>query len=256
MSIKNKIEERVKTAKARSYFKAWYQRRWGKWTLLGAILLVVCVLYLVILIVNNLLHIYRGDLFNKNTLTWLTATDYEQNQKAASIVLTEDDPAQGTDEPLIYIIAYESFACPYSKEDQADLKKMLDKFGPLVRFVFKDFPTEGLHENVFNAHLAANCANEQKKFWEYHDLLFANQGKFSKPELKVYAKELGLDQASFDACLDSEKFSQEIRQDYAQGVNLKVPGTPSYIINGQLISHTVPMDLWEQVIGFILKQES
>ena len=256
MSVKNKIEERVKQAKAQSYFKAWYQRRWGKWTLLAAVLIMLCVIWLAGLIVNNLLHIYRGDLFDKTTLTWVTAAGYEQNKKAASQVLTEDDPYTGTDEPMVYIVAYESFACPWSKENQIDLKKMLDKFGPLVRFVFKDFPTEGLHENVFNAHLAANCAIEQKKFWEYHDLLFANQGKFSKPELKAYAAQLGLDKTTFDACLDSEKFSQEIRQDYAQGVNLGVSGTPSYVVNGQLLKGAVPMDLWEQVIGFILKQAS
>ncbi len=255
MSVKNKIEERVKLATTRSYFKVWYKRRWGRWTLLGLGLIAIFVLWLAILIVNNVLHIYRGDVFDQSALTWVTASDYEQNQKAASQVLTEDDPALGTDEPLVYIVAYQSFACPYSQENQADLKKMLDKFGPLVRFVFKDFPTEGLHENVFNAHLAANCANDQKKFWEYHDMLFANQGKFSKPELKAYAEQLGLDRVSFDACLDSEKFSQEIRQDYAQGVNLGVSGTPSYVVNGQLVKGTVPMDLWEQVIGFILKQE-
>lgn len=254
MGIKDKIQERVKDAKAQSYFKAWYQRRWGKWTLLASTLILILVIWFIFLVINNLVHFYRGDTFDKTTLTWVNSDEVAKNQEATSALLTEDDPYKGVDKAMIYVVSYQSFACPYSKENQADLKVMLDKFGPLVRFVFKDFPTEGLHENVFNAHLAANCAQEQNKFWEYHDVLFANQGKFSKAELKAYAEQLGLKMSDFDACLDSEKYSQEIRQDYAQGVNLGVEGTPSYIINGQLIKGTVTTELWEEVIGFILKQ--
>ena len=186
---------------------------------------------------------------------WISYEQYQENQKEVSQVLTEDDPFWGVEDPLVYIVAYESFGCPYCQSNQADLKKLEAKFSSIIRFVFKDFPTEGLHTDVFDAHLAAGCAQDQNKFWEYHDLLFANQGDFSKASLKEYAKNLGLDTNTFNACLDNEEHNQEIREDYAQGVNLGAQGTPTYIINGQMVPGEIPYDLWEQIIGFIIKQQ-
>ena len=107
----------------------------------------------------------------------------------------------------------------------------------------------------FQAHVAAGCAQAQNKFWEYHDVLFANQENIAKADLRKYAQDLDLDITAFDACVAEEKPSIEIRQDYAQGVDLGVYGTPSYVINGQLISGEVTFEVWEQIIGFIIKEE-
>lgn len=95
---------------------------------------------------------------------WISAEQYQENQQLVNDLLTEDDPALGSDQPLVYIVAYQSFGCPFSKDNQADIKAMTDKFGPIISFVFKDFPTESLYENVFQAHLAASCAQEQGHF--------------------------------------------------------------------------------------------
>lgn len=62
--------------------------------------------------------------------------------------------------------------------------------------------------------------------------------------------------SQFKACLSDEKYAQEVRRDFAQGVELGVVGTPSYVVNGQLIPGAIPFDLWEQIIGFIIQQES
>lgn len=256
MGTEQKIKERVTNAVAKSYFKPWYKRAQGKVVVAILAVLVLFLLYFVILLINNLVHINRGDIFNPELAQWTTYEKYQENQKNVTQIFTEDDPAWGTEEPLVYVVAYESFGCPYCQHNQTDLKNIEEKFGSIIHFVFKDFPTEGTHTDVFTAHLAAGCAQDQDKFWEYHDLLFTNQGNFSKPSLKKYAVDLGLDTNKFNACLDNEEHNQEIREDYAQGVNLGAQGTPTYIINGQMVPGEIPYALWEEIIGFIIKQQS
>jgi protein-disulfide isomerase len=112
-----------------------------------------------------------------------------------------------------------------------------------------------------NAHLAASCANEQGKYWEFRDLLYANQATeenpeyFSKENLSELSKQAGINNAQFKKCLDSEKYLQEIRQDVASGYNVKVVGTPSYIVNGSLIEGEIKYPVWEQIIGYIIKNQ-
>ena len=187
-------------------------------------------------------------------LSWISQDQFVANQKLVAEVVTEDDPWLGATEPLVFIVAYESLACPFCKADQPEIKKMLAEFGGVVRFVTKDFPTEGLHPDVFSAHLAAGCANEQGKYWEYRDLLFANQGNFKNDNLKKLAGQLGLNSRDFNQCLDQDKYNQEIRQDYASGVQVGAIGTPSYVVNGNLIPGSISFDMWKKIIAFILSE--
>jgi protein-disulfide isomerase len=187
--------------------------------------------------------------------------EFEDSQEKILDSITDDDPWLGAEEPVVYIVAYESFVCPYCQDNQEDIKQLIAKFGPLVRFVSKDFPTEGLHPNVLNAHLAATCANEQGKYWEYRDLLYANPAtdenpqNFAKDTLVELSKQIGLNNSQFKKCLDEEKYLQEIKQDVASGYNVKVVGTPSYIINGSLIEGQIKYPVWEKIIGYILKNQ-
>lgn len=256
MSTQDKIKDKLEEALRRSYFKPWRKRLSGRVVTIFIVIIIFGIVYFAFSFFGSLWHISRGDVYKKDIGQWVTAQEYEQNQQGVSALLTEDDPALGTNEPLVYIVAYESFGCPFCKNNQVDIKQMIEKYGGLVRFIFKDFPTESLHKDVFSAHLAAGCAQDQDKFWEYHDLLYANQGKHTKVDLKSYAEAIGLNTAEFDACLDNEKRAQEIRQDFAQGVDLGVVGTPSYVINGQLVPGEIPFELWEQILAYIIQQEA
>lgn len=100
---------------------------------------------------------------------------------------------------------------------------------------------------------ASECAGEQAKFWEYHDKLFdewrgENVGAFSKPNLKRFATELGLDGESFGACLDSGKYHEKVMQEKDEGMSQGVISTPTVIINGQLIKGRLPFERYETVI--------
>lgn len=249
-----KIKERMDNVVVRHYFKPWHKRFWGRALIVLAAIFVLVFIFFIYKVAFSFVHIRKGDIWNREVGVWVSPEQFKTNQEAIANLITDDDPWLGAKDPLIFIVAYDSMACPFSKADQPEIKKMLAEFGSTVRFVVKDFPTEGLHPNVFEAHLASGCANEQGKYWEYRDLLFANQGNFKRDNLKVLAKQLGLDNKKFDECLNTDKYNQEIRQDYAGGVQADVIGTPSYVINGNLIPGAISFDNWKKIIGYILKE--
>lgn len=261
MALNTKVKQRLADAVVQSYYKSWYKRWWGKVILSLLMIALLAGIYLLYLIIINIGHLQRGDIYSRETGLWVTESQFRDSQKLTTELLTEDDPWLGAEDPIIYIVAYESFGCPYCKDNQPDLKKMLQKFSPVVRFIAKDFPNEGTHPNVMNAHLAAACANEQGKYWEYRDVLYANQAteetpdNFAKDNLNKLAKETGLNMQQFKLCLDEEKYAQEVRQDFASGVQVGAVGTPSYLINGNLIPGEISFDVWEKIIGFIIKNE-
>jgi protein-disulfide isomerase len=250
--MSNKLKEKISSALAGSYYKKWYKRWWGIIIIFLIILLIIFVIYLTFLVVKDLNYFKQGKIYDKETAIWFTEDQFKMNQKDLADLMTDDDPWLGAEEPFVTIMAYESFGCPVCKDEQPEINKMISKFNPLVRFIVKDFPNEGMHENVFNAHLAANCANEQGKYWDYRDMLFENQDNFTKSNLKLLAEDLGLNEGEFKLCLDDEVYAKEIRQDFASGVELGVIGTPGYFINGTLISGSLTYEKWQGIIGYIL----
>src|SRR6202011_3426672 len=97
-----------------------------------------------------------------------------------------------------------------------------------LKVVFKDFPLP-MHKDAEKAAEGARCAGEQGKFWEFHDLLFSSH-QVDVPSLKNHAADLKLDQAKFDACLDSGAEAAAVKKDQAEGMRLGLTGTPSFFV--------------------------
>ena len=95
---------------------------------------------------------------------------------------------------------------------------------------------------------AAECADEQDMFWEYHDGLFENQDKFSDEYFYTLAEELGLDTEDFTECLSSGAMTSEVRTDYGHGVTAGVRGTPAFFVNGELVSGAQPASSFASMI--------
>ena len=95
---------------------------------------------------------------------------------------------------------------------------------------------------------AAECADEQGKFWEYHDLIFARQASLSLENLKSWAVELGLDAGAFNTCLDSGAMAGEVGEDAQAGRAAGVTGTPAFLVNGQLITGARPVEAFAAAI--------
>jgi protein-disulfide isomerase len=105
-----------------------------------------------------------------------------------------------------------------------------------------------MHQNAMPAALAAMAANEQGKFWEYHDKLFGNQQALQPDSLKQYAKDAGMDASRFDACLDSSKYAERVRDSVAAGSRLGVSSTPTVFVNGRMFEGAQPYDVFAAVI--------
>jgi protein-disulfide isomerase len=171
-------------------------------------------------------------------------------------VSADDDPAKGDKNAPVTIIEFSDFECPFCgrwfTQTYPQLKSEYIDTGK-VRLVYRDFPL-GFHPNAQKAAEAAECADEQGKFWEMHDKIFANQQAIAVANLKQYAKDLGLDSSKFDSCLDSDKYASEVQKDYQDGTAAGVSGTPSFFINGQLVVGAQPYSVFKQAIDAELNQ--
>jgi len=105
-----------------------------------------------------------------------------------------------------------------------------------------------MHNRAAPAAEAAQCANAQGKFWEYHDALFANQRALSDEDLAKYAGDIGLDVEAFKACYSSGKFKNDVQQDAREGGKIGVTGTPAFFINGRFLSGAQPFDAFKTII--------
>ena len=136
------------------------------------------------------------------------------------------------------------------------MDEVVELYGDKVSLVFKHFPLE-MHPEAHLASQAAECARDQGKFWEYHDVLFANQSDFKPETLPRYAAQLSLDIEIFQACLDSKKYAARVDSDLAQGALVGMSGTPGFYINGIPLAGAQPLPAFQQIIdGELARIES
>ncbi|MFH1211863.1 MAG: DsbA family protein [Candidatus Woesearchaeota archaeon] len=186
--------------------------------------------------------------------------------------LEDTDPSIGSKDAPVVIIEFSDFQCPFCGASEGTNQKVIDYIkskdatwqpavpniikdyivSGKVRLVFRDFPLGG-HQYAQKASEAAECANDQGKYWEYHDVLFANQDKLTIDDLKGYASSLGLNTQEFNDCLDSGKYAQEVQDDFTAGAAAGVTGTPAFFINGELIAGAYPYSKFKEIIDSALE---
>jgi protein-disulfide isomerase len=169
----------------------------------------------------------------------LTKTQVPTSQRQQPVeVQTGNLPPLGNPSAPIKIIEFGDFLCPFCAHAVTDLYPQIENLineGKVVLY-FRDFV---VHPQAMIIHNAARCANEQGKYWEFNKSAFQkflNGVDTSKKEnLLSLAKELNLDLTSFEKCLDENRYSQEIQNDFKAGVSAGVEGTPTFFINGQKV---------------------
>ena len=163
------------------------------------------------------------------------------------VAVDDDDPALGPAAAPIAIVEYSDFQCPYCQQLTGTIERLQAAYGDDVRLVFKDYPLPN-HAQAFKAAEAGHCAHEQDKFWELHDTMFANQDALAVEDLKRHAGALGMDQAAFDACLDSGRHAARVNGNLREGQEHGVQSTPTVFINGRTVLGAAPYVLFEQII--------
>jgi protein-disulfide isomerase len=177
------------------------------------------------------------------------AADGEETRQVVRYdVPIDDDPVLGPDDAPITIIEFSDYECPYCKRWHDDsFERLIETFPDEVRFVYRDFPLTNIHPNAAPAAEAANCANEQGRFWDFHRKLFSTTLLNTETYLG-YAAELGLDQAAFEECYTSRRYQDEVTADLEWAVNLGVSSTPTFFINGIAIVGAQPFEVFYEVI--------
>jgi protein-disulfide isomerase len=176
----------------------------------------------------------------------------------------DDDPVLGDAKAKVLIIEFGDYQCPscrmFWREVEPRLKKDYIDTGK-VKLVFRDFPIVQIHPEAMLAAMAADCAGDQNKYWQYHDKVFREQDKgedglvrFKAADLKKWAKDTGLDTTAFNACLDSERYKDEVAKDKADGDAVGIPGTPMFFINGQVVGGAQPYPVFKKIIDEELKK--
>jgi len=163
-------------------------------------------------------------------------------------------PSRGPASAPITIVEFSDFECPYCSRAEETVSEVLRVYGDKIRVVYRDLPLPN-HTHAPKAAEAAHCAGEQGKYWEMHAKLFANQRALEVPALKGYAKDLKLDQAKFDKCLDSGAKAALVEEGRKAGSEAGVNGTPAFFVNGVLISGAQPFDAFKEVIDAELAQK-
>ena len=168
------------------------------------------------------------------------------------VVATADDPWLGTIGAPVEIVEFADFGCPYSRESSSILRELAIKYPDDVFYVYRDFPLVEIHPIAQKAAEAGGCADAQDKFWEYHDKLYQNQVGLNEKDLVKFAAQLNLDVDEFEQCLDSGEYTDEVLEDFADGFEAGVRGTPTFFINGNRIPGAIPADILELIVETIV----
>ena len=178
-------------------------------------------------------------------------------------ISVDNDPIIGNPDAPITIIEFSDFQCPFCARFHIQtLPLILEQYieQGKVKLVFRDFPIQSIHPNALPAAVAAECANEQGKFREMHDMLFDNQNQWNKQEttdalslFSSYAIEIQLEQETFDSCITSGKYIEEIRKDLDDGRDYGVSGTPGFFVGNERIGFVElkgaqPFDSFKKII--------
>jgi protein-disulfide isomerase len=177
-----------------------------------------------------------------------------------------DAPVLGRADAPVTLVDFSDYQCPYCRKffsgTLPTLKSEYIDTGKL-RYVFRDYPLDQIHPQAHKAAEAAHCAGEQGKYWEMHDLLFQNQQTLASPQLSEHARTLGLDGAAFDACLESAKYAQRIKDSLSDGEAAGIQGTPGFVVaktqpgdsvEGTPVRGAQPVDAFRKIIDELLAE--
>jgi protein-disulfide isomerase len=175
--------------------------------------------------------------------------DIKTNPKA----FIGESPTNGAAESKIVLIEFSDFQCPYCAKADRTLKQFMAKHQNEVTLVYKHFPLTSIHPQALSAAKAAWAANQQGKFWQYHDALFTQQDKLGEELYLEIAQSLNLDLEQFNR--DRNVADTAIKQDMQLAEKLGVTGTPFFVMNEEIFSGAMQLSNMEKVLASVSKSQ-
>ena len=163
-------------------------------------------------------------------------------------VSTDGAPIRGAADAPVTVVEFSDFECPFCKQTHPTLKQLLERYPGKIRLAYRDFPLDSIHPQARRAAEAARCAQDQGKFWEYHDLLFTQSPQLAPEDLRRYAGQVGLDVAKFDGCLATGVHKAAVQRDLDEGNRLGITGTPAFFVNGRTLTGAQPIEAFTRLI--------
>ncbi len=180
-----------------------------------------------------------------------------QDQETVEVSI-DDDAILGDPDAPVTIIEFSDYQCPFCRSfwDET-LPLIIGEYVSVgkVKFVYRDFPLSS-HPLALPFAEAAECSADQDKYWEMHDVIFEEQGKLANGTLDSidvtdfsdWAEDLEMDVDEFETCMADHKYLEEIQKDFDDGAAAGVNGTPSFFINGEMITGALPFEVFKTVI--------
>ena len=172
--------------------------------------------------------------------------------RVPNLTAADDDAFHGPDDAKVVIVEFSDFQCGYCGRFYSEtLPQILEAYPDDVKFVYRDFPIFG--EDSARAGMATECAEEQDKFWDMHDRIFdsrqaSDAAPLNEETLISYATELELDTDAFAECLISERYLDEVTNDYQAATGYGFSGTPAFLVNGVHVSGAQPFANFQAII--------
>ena len=224
--------------------KSWYMRWWGM-TIIFFFVLFLALALVFLLYIAKLVSGIKAVKVAPTGFSSATNIPKPTGAKVNSQIATTDDPSIGPKNAKVTVVEFSDFQCPYCGEAFPVIRELEVLYKDKVRFIYRDFPIVSIHDFALGAALAADCANEQGKFWAYHDKLFTHQENLDISSLKQYALQVGLDAVKFNKCLDTSKYQSEVESDFNDGVAAGVTGTPTWFIDGKKVEGVLSLDVFK-----------
>jgi protein-disulfide isomerase len=192
------------------------------------------------------------------------------NTTMAELAASDSQGKLGQDSAPIILVEYSDFQCPFCKRFFNDSDEQLKSWASegKIKLIFKDYPLP-FHPMAAPSANAARCAGEQGKFWEMHDKIFEETtilsptatAQYTNDDLKAWGAAIGLNTTTFNACVDSNKYADQVEANAAEGQSIGVSGTPSFAIGkpgdkAQLVVGACPNSTFETVLNAIADGKS
>ena len=179
--------------------------------------------------------------------------DLEEQFKSPVKVEVGKSPVKGPATAKVTIIEFSDFQCPYCKRGSDTMYEVAKAYPNDVKVVFKHYPLP-FHKEAEPSARASWAAQQQGKFWEFHDIMFNNQDKLGTDFYLATAKELKLDEAKFKADMNSEAAAKQVKEDTEAGAKNGIQGTPGFFVNGVAVKGAYPASHFKTIVDRWLKE--
>ena len=191
----------------------------------------------------------RGTASRSALITTLReATPITVSLEPPRIEVAAEGPALGPDDAPVTIVEFSDYQCPFCKRAEPTLQQVAQRYPEKVRIVYRHFPLDSIHPLARPAAEAAACADEQGKFWEFHELVWEATPDLEAEKLSEMAEKIGLDTEAFGTCVGERRFRELVQNDLAAGQAAGVNGTPAFFVNGIPLSGARSIDDFVRLI--------